>query len=61
MKTSQFLALLGFLFAVVWVARDFGDAILCLVCAGVFYLAYALYTGELNLAELQQRVPQPRR
>ena len=61
MKPTQMAALLGFLFAVVWAALDFGDAILCLVCAAVFYLAFALYSGELSLSDIQQRVSQPRR
>jgi hypothetical protein len=54
MKPTQFAALLGFLFATVWCALDFGDAILCLICAGGFYLAYALYQGELNVSDLQR-------
>jgi hypothetical protein len=61
MKPTQFAALFGFLFAVVWAALDFGDAILCLVCAAVFCLAYALYTGALSLSDLQDRFSQPRR
>ena len=61
MTPTQFAALIGFLFAAVWAALDFGDAILCLVCAAVFSLAFALYRGTLSLADLQQRVSQPRR
>jgi hypothetical protein len=33
MKTTQFAALLGFLFIAAWAALDFGDAILCLIGA----------------------------
>jgi hypothetical protein len=61
MKSTQFAALLGFLFAAVWAALDFGDAILCLICAAVFCLAFAVYRGELNLDDLQQRLSQNRR
>ena len=61
MKPTQFAALLGFLFAVVWAALDFGDAILCLICAAVFYAAFAIYSGELSLSDIQDRVSQQRR
>ena len=61
MKPTQFAALLGFLFVAAWAALDFGDAIACLVGAAVFYVAFALYHGELNLADLQQRASRPRR
>jgi hypothetical protein len=61
MKSTQFAALLGFLFVAVWVAGDFGDAVLCLIGAAIFYLAYALYQGELSLDELQQRLSPNRR
>ena len=55
MKPTQFAALLGFLFIAAWAALNFGDAILCLIGAAVFWAAAALYTGELDLADLQQR------
>jgi hypothetical protein len=61
MNTTRFAALLGFLFFAAWIAFDFGDAILCLVGAGVFYASTAFYLGELDLGELQQRARQPRR
>ena len=61
MKPTQFAALLGFLFIAAWAALDFGDAIACLVGTAVFYLAYALYSGKLSLADLQQRISSPRR
>ena len=61
MKPTQFAALLGFLFVAVWAAGDFGDAILCLIGAAIFYLAYSLYRGELSLDELQQRLSSSRR
>ena len=48
-------ALLGFLFVAAWAALGFGDAILCLVGAAVFYAGAAFYRGELDLAAFQQR------
>lgn len=55
MNYQQFAALLGFLFVAAWAALDFGDALLCLIGAGVFYLVAAFYRGELDLAALQER------
>jgi hypothetical protein len=55
MNPQQLAALLGFLFVAAWAALGFGDAVLCLVGAAVFYAATAFYRGELDLAELQQR------
>ncbi len=60
MKPQQLASLIGFLFVAAWVALDFGDAVLCLVGAAVFYLATAFYHGELDLAALQQRATGPR-
>lgn len=60
MNPQQLAGLLGFLFVAAWAALGFGDAILCLVGAAVFYGATAFYRGELDLAELQQRAA-PRR
>ena len=61
MTSQQFAALLGFLFAAAWAALGFGDAILCLVGALVFWLANAFYRGELDLAALQERASGYRR
>ena len=55
MTPQQFASLLGFLFVAAWVAFGFGDAILCLIGAGVFFLANSFYRGELDLASLQER------
>ena len=55
MKPQQLAALIGFLFVAAWVTVGFGDAVLCLVGAAVFYLATAVYRGELDLVALQQR------
>ncbi len=55
MNPPQFAALIGFLFVAAWAALGFGDAVLCLIGAAVFYIATAVFRGELDLAELQQR------
>ncbi len=55
MKPQQLAALIGFLFVAAWITVGFGDAILCLIGAAVFYLATAFYLGELDLEALQQR------
>ncbi len=55
MNPQQLSALLGFLFVAAWAALSFGDAVLCLIGAAVFYLATAMYRGELDLDALQQR------
>ena len=56
MDTKQYAALVGFLFAVVWIALGFGDALLCLIGAAVFYGVAAVALGELDLGELQRRL-----
>ncbi len=58
MNPPQLAALLGFLFVATWAALDFGDAVLCLIGAAVFYGVAAFYRGELDLAALQQRASQ---
>ena len=55
MKPQHLAALIGFLFVAAWIGFSFGEAILCLLGALVFYVAAAVTTGELDLAELQQR------
>jgi hypothetical protein len=55
MSVKQFAALIGFLFVVVWIRFNFGDAVLCLVGAAVFWIAVQVLFGELNLAVLQGR------
>lgn len=56
MNLKQFLALLGFLFVAAWIAFNFGDAILCLVGAAIFYAFGAVLEGEINLGEMQSRI-----
>jgi hypothetical protein len=60
MNREQVAALLGFLFVAAWAALGFGDALLCLIGAAVFYAATAFYNGELDLTALQRRPSQPR-
>ncbi len=55
MNPQQLAGLIGFLFVAAWIAFGFGDAILCLLGAGVFFAATAFLRGELDLADLQQR------
>ncbi len=60
MNPSQLAALLGFLFVAAWISLGFGDGVLCLVGAAVFYSVTAFYRGELDLTEIQQRATGPR-
>lgn len=60
MNTKQLAGLIGFLFVAAWIAFGFGDALLCLVGAVMFWAATAFYQGELDLSEIQQRARQPR-
>lgn len=51
-----FLALLGFLFVAAWIALSFGDAVLCLLGAALFYVVGAVLDGEIDLGEMQDRM-----
>lgn len=53
---KHYLGLLGFLFVAAWIAFNFGDAVLCLVGAVVFYAIGAFMQGDLDLGELQSRI-----
>jgi hypothetical protein len=55
MNPTQLAGLLGFLFVATWIVLGFGDAVLCLIGALSFYLATAIYRGEIDLESLQQR------
>ena len=57
MTPGQFAALLGFLFTAAWIGFGFGEAILCLVGAGVF--AGLLYAGEGFLRASSRAVSDP--
>ena len=56
MTSTQFAALLGFLFIAVWAGPGFGPAIACLVGALVGYAVVAFVRGELDVGELQGRL-----
>lgn len=56
MNLKQLLALFGFLFVAAWIAFSFGDAILCLIGAAVFYAVGALLQGEIDLGKIQSRI-----
>jgi hypothetical protein len=60
MTARQFAALLGFFFTAAWIGFDFGEALLCLVGAGVFagllYAFEGLLGGDIDLGELQARM-----
>jgi hypothetical protein len=55
MTVKHYLALIGFLFVAAWIGFNFGDAILCLVGATVFYILGSVLEGELDLGEMQSR------
>jgi hypothetical protein len=56
MNPKHFAALIGFAFVVAWIAFGFGNALLCLLGAALFYAAAALAEGEIDLARLQDRI-----
>jgi hypothetical protein len=60
MTPRQFAALLGFLFVAAWLGFGFGEAILCLLGAGVFagllYAGEGFLRGDIDLGELQTRL-----
>lgn len=58
-SVKHYLGLLGFLFVAAWIAFDFGQAVLCLVGAAVFYLIGEIVQGELDLGEMQARIRRP--
>ncbi|MGI8902264.1 MAG: hypothetical protein ACR2IP_01040 [Solirubrobacteraceae bacterium] len=56
MTSKQFSALLGFAFVAAWIGFGFGDAILCVLGAGVLYLVAGVREGEIDLGQLQDRL-----
>ena len=60
MNIKQHLGLLGFLFVAAWIGFNFGDAILCLVGAGIFYAVGSVLEGEVDLGEMQSRFQRSR-
>jgi hypothetical protein len=51
-----FAAAMGFAFVAAWIAFNFGEAILCLLGAAVFWTLAAVIEGDLDLGELQGRL-----
>jgi hypothetical protein len=58
MTLKQYLGLIGFLFVAAWAGFDFGVALLCLLGAGLFAAVAAVIQGDLDLADLQDRLQQ---
>jgi len=46
----------GFAFVAAWIGFSFGEAILCLLGAAVFWVVASVATGKLDLAALQSRI-----
>ena len=53
---KYFAAILGFAFVAAWIGVGFGNAVLCLVGAGIFYAIASFLEGDLDLADLQGRL-----
>lgn len=57
MTTRKYLAaILGFAFIAAWIGFGLGDAVLCLLGAAIFYAVASFLEGDLDLAELQERL-----
>lgn len=56
MSQPQFAAILGFAFVAVWVASTLGEAVLCLVGAAAFWAVSSYLRGELDLADINERL-----
>ncbi len=56
MSDQHFAALLGFLFVAVWAGLGFGEAILSLAGAGVFYGIARFKSGDLDVDDVRERV-----
>ena len=56
MPPKQFAALMGFAFVAAWIGFGFGQAVLCLLGAGVFFAAASIAQGEIDLGRLQSRL-----
>lgn len=53
---KAFSAALGFAFVAAWVELGFGDAVLCLLGAGLFYALASYFEGDLDPSEMQARL-----
>lgn len=45
----------GFAFVAAWIGFSFGEALLCLLGAAVFWVAAGVVTGTVDLGEAQSR------
>jgi hypothetical protein len=53
---KYFAAILGFAFVAAWIGVGFGNAVLCLLGAGIFYAIVSFLEGDLDLADFQGRL-----
>ena len=49
-------ALVGFAFVAAWIGFSFGEALLCLLGALVFWAVAGVLEGKIDLGELQSRL-----
>jgi hypothetical protein len=56
MTPKHLAAILGFAFVAAWIAFGFGNALLCLLGAAVFYGLALVLEGQIDLGELQDRL-----
>jgi hypothetical protein len=49
-------AVAGFAFVAAWIGFSFGEALLCLLGAAVFWLAAGVLDGKIDLGKLQSRL-----
>lgn len=59
MEASQFAAILAFAFVAAWIGFGLGEAVLCLLGAGLAYGAVLVARGEVDLGEVQDRLRPP--
>lgn len=52
MSSKQFAAVLGFAFVAVWIALNFGWAVLCLIGALAFYVAAVIIERALQSTDV---------
>jgi hypothetical protein len=51
-----FAAGLGFAFVAAWIGFSFGQAVLCLLGAAIFWVVAGIVEGDLDLGDLQGRL-----
>ncbi len=55
-EKRQMAAVAGFAFVAAWIGFSFGEALLCLLGAVLFWLAAGVLEGKVDLGELQARL-----